>query len=167
MIRAWYAALMLIPSLTLAQSASMPIDLLERGTEVRVWTRDSLLSGWKLRYLGRTDTSLLLAERSGSRRIEGFRGEIASSQIDRVEVRTGTTYVPGRAGRMFLRGIGVGAVTGALSGMILSEAACTVPNCETEMTMIGLGVLGGIAGGVIGGAIGSHSVTVWTQVRIR
>src|SRR4051812_19381074 len=87
---------MCLPMSAFAQEASMPIDFLRPGSEVRVWSRDPRLSGWRLEYVGRTDTTILLAERSGSKLVGGFSGVIPVSAIDRVEVRTGTIHEPGR-----------------------------------------------------------------------
>lgn len=154
-----------VPSLGAAQPSPVSIESVARGTEVRLWSREPQLSGWKVTYLGRTDTSIVVAQRSGSVAIEGFRNEIPMSRIDRIEAGQGTRWDPYHARRCVLAGAGIGALAGAVAGMIAGSGHAGAES-ETELAVIAFGGVGALSGMIVGGMVASHGVTVWTQVRI-
>lgn len=163
--RSTVAALMCaMTQMVAAQAASVPLDSLVRGTEVRMWSQDPPLKGWKLRYLGRTDTSLVVAERPGSAPVAGFHNEMPFSRVERLELSSGKRFSGERVGKGVLAGAAIGGLTGVFSAAV--AAAATVGDEGLVLPAIAFGTLGAAAGGVIGGVVGAQGVTVWTQVRI-
>ena len=134
-----------------------------RGTEVRVWSRDPRLNGWKFNYLGATDTSLVIAERRGSASLANFRPEIPLSRVIRLEANQGRKFSSGHFATRLLYGAVCGALVGGLTGYMLDSSA---PVNEGMATMI-LGTLGLTSGTVIGGAVGLYGRVSWEPVEYR
>jgi hypothetical protein len=122
------------------------------------------MKGWKLQYLGRTDSSIVVAERPGSARVAGFRNEINFPLVDRLEVYRGkaydVNYVAGKAFKGAIIGLGVGGVAGFAGDMT---------NHSGDGGSAPLGTyLGAIAGSVIGGVVGlvrgTRGSSLWVPV---
>jgi hypothetical protein len=146
-----------------AQASMIPLDSVHRGAEIRVWARDPRLNGWKLLYLGRTDTSIVLTERAGSAPAPGFRNEIAWNQIDLLQLNSGRRLNASHAGASVLKGIGLGGLIGASFGLVALAGQAE----EAYVAPIAFGTLGAFTGGIAGLVAGVNGGTVWTEIRIR
>ena len=152
-----------VSSVGSGQTTPLPIDSLGRGTEVRIWSRDPALNGWKFQYLGRTDTSAVVAERRGSARVVGFRNEMPFRVIDRIDVNAGTTY--GEGNRFLLKTLKGGGI-GFLAGVALAGAAI-VADSENEATAYAIIIFpqaGAVLGGLVGAIDGLRGQAKWRPV---
>jgi hypothetical protein len=153
------------PAVALSQGEPVPIQALERGAEIRMWSQEPPLKGWKLQYLGRTDTSVVVAERLGSAPVPGFRNEIPFSRIERFEVNQGKAYDGRRFLRRTLKGGGLGLVAGAL---LVGAALATDPDNEGNAYAIIILPPAGLAiGALVGGVLGLQRTTIWQPVSLR
>ena len=160
MLRAAVVLTCVVSSAGFGQQTPLPIDSLGRGTEIRVWSREPALSGWKLQYLGRTDSSAVVAERRGSARVVGFRNEMPFRVIDRIDVNAGSEYDGNRFLLKTLKGGGIGLLTGIALG------AASVAS-EQENAIYAVSILpqaGAVIGGVIGAVNGLRGHTKWRPV---
>jgi hypothetical protein len=145
------------------QQTPLPIDSLGRGTEIRVWSREPALNGWKLQYLGRTDTSAVVAERRGSAPVVGFRNEMPFRVIDRIDVAAGREY---NGGNRFLLKTLKGGGIGLLTGLALGAASVASEQENAIYALIVLPQAGAFIGSLIGAVNGLRGQTKWRPVDI-
>jgi hypothetical protein len=158
--------LLLVALAAMARAApgQVPVDSLRRGAEVRLWSDAPPLNGWKLEYLGRTDTSIVFAERKGSAHVAGFRNEIAYDRIQRLELNRGKDYDAGRIFRKTLKGGGIGFLAGA--ALIGAAVASGPDNDGDAVGIVVVPLFGASVGGIVGGILGMRGATQWTPVRL-
>ena len=153
-----------VSSAAFAQQPPVLIDSLGRGAEVRLWSVVPPLNGWKLEYLGRTDTSIVVAERRGSVRVAGLRNEIAYDRIQRLEVNRGKDYDGGRIFRKTLKGAGIGFLAGAV---LLGASIASDPGNEgNAVAIFVVPPFGAAVGGIVGGILGMRGATQWIPIRL-
>ena len=159
------AALVFSPRIIWAQVVPpLPIDSVARGTEVRVWSKTPPLDGWKLQYLGRTDTTVVLAERSGSVRIADFHNEMSFASLEKMEVRTGKKLDVDRIIVNTAKGTGIGLLAGIVLGGALLAA-----DSQSEGSFYGavaVAEVGPIVGALVGAMTGFSGSGSWRPVQI-
>jgi hypothetical protein len=165
MFRVPLALTCVVSGAAFGQQTPLPIDSLGRGSEIRVWSREPALNGWKLQYLGRTDTSAVVAERRGSARVVGFRNEMPFRVIDRIDVNAGREYNEGNRFLLkTLKGGGIGLLTGvALAATLIAS------DRQNEGSIYAIVVLpqaGAFIGSLVGAVNGLRGNTKWRPVDI-
>lgn len=162
---------LLLPRVAASQFATVALESLPRGAEIRVWARQPKLDGWRLQFLGRTDTSVVVAERPGSVRVVGLSGEIQMKDLDRLELKQGRRPAWDRLGPRMLKGAGIGAGVALTTALIVGATRGGASDSDIAVGPVGAAVLIGGPGALIGSIVGGASVilgtTRWTPIRIR
>jgi hypothetical protein len=163
MPRAWLLPIGVLFALSPASGQRIqpvPLEAIGRGTEIRVWSTDPRLEGWKLDYHGATDTSLIVGERMGSARLAAFRPEIPFSNLTRLEANRGRISSPGYFASRLLIGALSGVIIGGVTGHLIDSS---YPVNEGMATLV-LGTIGLTSGTIIGGAVGLYGRPSWEPV---
>ena len=142
------------------------LDSLARGAEVRVWSKSPELRGWKLLYIGATDTSVVLGQRFGSAPIKDFRNEIAMASITQLEVRRGRNGLGNSVVKNAAKGALLGTAIALVGGFMLGSMAEGGDGGEAFYLPIAAAPWGAMIGGTIGGMTGVGGTTVWVPVRL-